>query len=135
MTPQQDAQLHGIEALPGQGRYAMTFRRPDGSEQAAVVQLADSGFTVAESSLPVGWTLAGDTTRAALDAVAALHTARAAGAGTAPALRDVDGGWDVGLGNVVLDAAGVPTCTAHAELVETGGVWECPECGARALLS
>lgn len=125
--------LHRIEALPGDGRYAVTFRRNDGGEQTAVAHLRDGDVEVAESALPVGWTLGSDVTRAALDAVTAVDAARRAGSAGVATLRDVDGGWDVGLGNVVLQG-GVPHCTAHGDLVVDGDVWVCPECGARAVL-
>lgn len=136
MTPgtSDDVVLHRLEALLGDGRYAVTFRRPDGGEQSAVVQLTDAGVTIAESALPVGWTLDSDTARATLDAVSALDHARRIGARSGVAtLRDVEGGWDVGLGNVVLGADGTPRCTAHGELVAQGDVWVCPECDARAV--
>lgn len=129
------AVLHRIEALPGQGRYAVTFRRPDGAEQAAVAQVGDSGVTVAESSLPSGWTTGSDAAQATFAAVAAVHEARRAAVGDTATLRDVEGGWDVGLGNIVLGKAGIPACTAHGDLIADGDVWTCPECGARAVFS
>jgi hypothetical protein len=49
-------------------------------------------------------------------------------------LQDVPGGWDVTLGNVVLDSDGVPACTAHGALIVKSGVYVCTECEARALL-
>ena len=62
----------------------------------------------------------------------AIDRARSLGP-TAVALVDVDGGWDVMMGNIVLGDSGVPTCTAHGDL-ERGDadVWVCAECGARA---
>jgi hypothetical protein len=69
------------------------------------------------------------------EAVRAVHRARAAGPRTAT-LVDVDGGWDVMMGNVVLGEHGVPVCTAHGPMpVGAGGVYECAECGARAAYS
>ena len=38
-----DAVLHRIEALPGAGRYAVTFRCADGSEQTAVMIVDGDG--------------------------------------------------------------------------------------------
>lgn len=130
--------LHRIEALAGEGRYALTFRRPDGSEQAAVAQIdgaddaVDAGaVAIAESALPPGWTAGSPAALATVEAVAAVHRARRALAPDAASLRDVDGGWDVGLGNVVL-TDGVPTCTAHGAMTQSDDVWVCAECGARA---
>jgi hypothetical protein len=126
------AVLHKIEALAGDGRYAVTFQRADRSEQTAVVQVAGDDVTAAEASLPDGWTTDSDSFRAMAEAVLAVQRARSAGP-KAAALTDVAGGWDVMMGNVVLSDTGVPTCTAHGELVDQGGGrWECPECGALA---
>jgi hypothetical protein len=127
------AQLQRIEALPGNGRYAVTFRRDDGGEQTAVMDVTGDGVQVAEANLPTGWTRESDAFRATADAVRAVHQARAAGP-AASTLVDVDGGWDVGLGNVVLSASGTPSCTAHGEMTSDGATYECPECGARAML-
>lgn len=125
--------MQRIEALPGTGRYAVTFRRHDGGEQTAVVDVTGDGVHVAEANLPDGWTHDSDAFRATADAVRAVHQARSAGpAGLT--LVDVDGGWDVGLGNVVLSGSRVPTCTAHGEMTPHVDVYECSECGARARL-
>lgn len=131
-----DAALHRIEALPGAGRYAVTFRNPDGTEQAAVVQLAEDDAEddteVAEASLPESWR-AGETRDQLIAAVRAFDTA-AKTTTQGSALRDVEGGWDVSLGNVVLNTAGVPECTAHGPMAEVGTKYECAECGAAAML-
>jgi hypothetical protein len=126
------AVLHRIEALAGDGRYAVTFQRTDRSEQTAVVQLSGSDVSAAEASLPEGWTRESDAFRAMAAALLAVQAARETGP-RAAALLDVDGGWDVMMGNVVLGDAGEPVCTAHGAM--TGGadeVFQCPECGARA---
>ena len=122
--------LHRIEALPGEGRYAVTFQRADGVEQTAVVQLAGSALDAAEASLPDGWTRAGAAFAALTDAVRAVDAARGTGPPVA-ALVDVDGGWDVMMGNVVL-IDNVPTCTAHGVMEPDGARFVCPACGARA---
>lgn len=127
------AVLHRIEALPGEGRYAVTFQRPDTSEQTAIVHLSDAHVDVAEASLPTGWTVASELFAATADAVRRFDEARRTSA-TAPALRDVPGGWDVSLGNVVLGEAGQPVCTAHGDLAMADGAYACPDCGAQALL-
>jgi hypothetical protein len=127
-----DAALQRIEALPGDGRYAVTFRRTDGSEQTAVVHMDDGRVDVAEASLPIGWTADSAEFAAVRAAVSAFDAARRQASGTA-SLRDVPGGWDVSLGNVVLTEADVPSCTAHGEMAADGDVYVCAECGARAL--
>jgi hypothetical protein len=126
-----DAVVHGIEALPGIGRYAVTFRRADGSEQTAVVHVTGTGIEVAEASLPTGWSRSSEVFRAVADAVLAVDAARTCA--PAVALRDVDGGWDVSLGNVVVGPSGMPVCSAHGELKEEGGVYVCNNCAARAV--
>jgi hypothetical protein len=66
--------------------------------------------------------------------VAAFDEARRH-APAAPYLRDIDGGWDVSLGNVTLNASGEPTCTAHGEMtLSDNDEYLCTECYARALL-
>ena len=124
--------LHRIEALAGSGRYAVTFQRPDNSEQTAVVQFTDGTIHAAEASLPAGWTRDSAAFAAMAEVVQAMDRARALGP-AATALVDVDGGWDVMMGNVVLGDGGAPTCTAHGPMTPVeNGVYECPECGARA---
>lgn len=124
--------LHSIEALPGAGRYAVTFRRTDGAEQTAVVQLAAGRVTAAEASLPAGWTLGSETFLAVADAVLAVERARES-LPPAAALTDIDGGWDVMMGNVVLGPDDEPSCTAHGPMQSRAGwVYVCIECGARA---
>lgn len=131
--------LHRIEVLPGAGRYAITFRRGDGAEQTAVLNVSGAEVTAAEASLPAGWALTDSAFAALADAVRAVERARHASPQTA-ALADVAGGWDVLMGNVVLDADGVPTCTAHGPMMvdqagDSGaaGAHVCAECGARAV--
>lgn len=129
-----DAVVHRIEALPGSGRYAVTWLRADGSEQTAVVHVRPDQVEVAEASLPPGLTADSTAFRAAAAAVRALDDARV----LVPTrqLRDVDGGWDVSLGNVRLDAAGAPECAAHGPLQGSGaGEYVCAECGARATIA
>jgi hypothetical protein len=127
-----DSVLHAIGALPGAGRYAVTFRRPDGSEQTAVIQLdGATGVDVAPASLPQGWTTDGAALLATIEAVRAFDAARRHSPVSA-SLRDVDGGWDVSLGNVVLGDAGRPTCTAHGAMSGENGTYVCAECGAQA---
>jgi hypothetical protein len=127
------AALVRIEALPGEGRYAVTFERSDGSEQTAVMHLSDGDLQVADASLPAGWTRESEAFAAVAHALRSFAAARRH-APAAPSLRDVPGGWDVSLGNVVLGPTGVPTCTAHGAMSQTDADWLCTECYARALL-
>jgi hypothetical protein len=127
------AALIRIEALPGEGRYAVAFERADGSEQTAVMHMTADGLAVAEASLPAGWTRDSEAFAATEAAVAAFDTARRH-APAGPALRDVEGGWDVSLGNVVLGESGLPECTAHGAMTAKGSEYLCPECYARARL-
>jgi hypothetical protein len=133
MLADVDAALHRIEALAGEGRHAVTFRRADGSEQAAVVHVTDGGLDVAAASLPPGCQPGSPEFAALVDAVSAFERARRQFP-VAAALRDIAGGWDVSMGNVVLAVDGRPTCTAHGEMAEQDGVWVCGVCAARALL-
>lgn len=126
------ARLHRIEALSGAGRYAVTFQRPDTSEQTAVVQVSGAQVDVAEASLPEGWSRDGAAFAAVAEVLLAVERARALGPSTAQ-LADVDGGWDVMMGNVVLGEGGGPTCTAHGPMEQSEpGIYQCAECGARA---
>ena len=75
-----EAVLTRIEALPGLGRYAVTFARSDGgSEQTATMQVEGSEIAVAEASLPPGWQRDSDVFRATAEAVLAFDAARATG--------------------------------------------------------
>lgn len=129
------AMLHRIEALPGDGRHAVTFRLADGTEQTAIVQLSTDGVDVAEASLPAGWRRDSELFLVTAEAVRAFDEARRRTVTAGPALRDVPGGWDVSLGNVVLGPSGTPTCTAHGELEVDGDTYLCRDCGARAQLA
>jgi hypothetical protein len=127
-----DAALQRIEALPGEGRYTVTFRRTDASEQTAVVHIDGDRIDVAEASLPSGWTTESAEFVAIAAAVAAFDAARRRTTRVA-SLRDVPGGWDVSLGNVVLVDTTTPVCTAHGAMDLDGDVYVCGECGARAI--
>jgi hypothetical protein len=126
------AALIRIEALPGEGRYAVAFERADGSEQTAVMHMTAEGLSVADASLPAGWSRDSEAFAATAAAVSAFDEARRhVPSGTA--LRDVDGGWDVSLGNVTL-LDGVPTCAAHGPMTTSGDQFICNQCYARARL-
>jgi hypothetical protein len=128
-----DSVLHRIEALPGSGRYAITFTFGAGVEQSAVAQVSDGQIVIAPASLPPDW----QNGSAAYEGLVAVLLAfdRTRHLANAPAeLLDVDGGWDVMIGNVVLDG-GVVTCASHGPMALHGDIWVCedPNCGARAI--
>ena len=126
-----DVGLHGIEALPGQGRYTITFRGAGGAEQTAIAQLNGPRLEIAPASLPDGWEAGSEQHGLLHAAISALEMARHSV--HAPAeLQDVDGGWDVMIGNVVLSPGNIVTCAAHGVMHLVDDVWTCPECGARA---
>jgi len=126
--------LHRIEALPGEGRYTVTFRATGGAEQSAIVHLTDDGLEVAPASLPEGWDQESESFALLSEAVRAVDRVRRAGAAPAE-LQDVEGGWDVMIGNVTLEAGNIVTCAAHGVMQLVDDVWTCPECGARAVFA
>jgi hypothetical protein len=133
-----DAILHRLEALPGEGRWAVTFRRGDGSEQTAVAHVTGDDpdtaeVEVAEASLPNAWARTDPAWLAAADAVRAGERSRRTSTPNTAVLRDPDGGWDVSLGNVVLGTDGRPACIAHGPLAAGAELWTCAECGAVAV--
>jgi uncharacterized protein YbdZ (MbtH family) len=130
-----DAELQRIAALPGSGRYELGFRSGDGALLTAVVEVdaTATAMRAAPASLPAGWTAGSAELAAVTEAVLALHRARTQ-ASPLPTLRDVPGGWDVSMGNVVL-TDGVPHCLAHGPMEMDGEAYVCPGCGARAVLA
>ncbi len=130
-----DPLVQRLEALPKRGSYAVTVVLDDGQERILVVTFVDGLPALPEANRPEGWAADSESARALLAAVMALHEARAiAGAGRAQ-LVDVDGGWDVSIGNVILAADGEPRCVSHGEMSAEVGVWTCPECGAAAMFA
>jgi hypothetical protein len=116
--------------------YTVTLVVAGNSERAILMQVVGDTVTVPEANLIPGWSATSETFRAVQSAVAAVHRARTAVGGSQPRLMDVAGGWDVGIGNIVLSDAGRPTCVSHGELARIdGNLVECAECGARALFS
>jgi hypothetical protein len=131
--------LHGVEpllikveALAEAGCYTLTFALESGEERAVVARLRD-GAAVVPVAAVTGWTADSPSYPATLAAVEAVHAARELAGPRGRRLHDVDGGWDVSLGNVVLDAADRPSCVTHGELAaESDAVYRCAECGAAA---
>jgi hypothetical protein len=131
-----DPLLKAVEALPREGSYTVTFVMPDGQERAIVTTAQAGKVVLPSANLPDGWNLDSPTFQAALAAINAVHQARElAGAGRV-LLLDVEGGWDVSIGNVVLSTSGIPSCVGDGDMEQTAaGVWKCTVCGAGALLS
>ena len=127
-----EPQLSKVEALAESGCYALTFALGTGEERSVVARLRD-GDAVLPVAAVSGWTVDSPTYAATVAAVRAVHAARELAMPQGRRLADVDGGWDVSLGNVVLDGDGRPSCVTHGPLAEeTGAVFACAECGARA---
>ncbi|MFL6161454.1 MAG: hypothetical protein ACJ74U_04425 [Jatrophihabitantaceae bacterium] len=127
-----EPRLTKVEALAEAGCYTLTFALPTGEQRAVVARLRD-GTTVLPVAAIGGWSADSPSYAATLAAVAAVHAARELAGPAGRRLRDVAGGWDVSLGNVVLDAAGRPSCVTHGELAaEPDAVFRCAECGAVA---
>jgi len=127
-----EPRLTKIEALAEAGCYAVTLALGSGEERAVVARLRDD--TVQLPAVAVdGWSAESAGYAATVAAVQAVHAARELAAPQGRRLSDVLGGWDVSLGNIVVDRAGRPSCVTHGELaVEPGEIYRCGECGALA---
>jgi len=132
--------LHGVEplltkveALAEAGCYTLTFALDSGEERAVVARLRDGAAVVPVTAVS-GWSPDSPSYAATVAAVEAVHAARELAGPRGRRLHDVAGGWDVSLGNVVLDDAGRPSCVTHGELAaEPDDVYRCAECGAAAI--
>jgi hypothetical protein len=128
-----DPLLHRLEALPEQGCYSVSFLLETGQERCVVMKVSDGDVLAPEANMVPGWSSASESFRAVLAAVRAFDTAREQLSGGA-LLRDVPGGWDVSVGNVILAEGGHPACVAHGELeLAQPATYACPTCGAQAL--
>jgi hypothetical protein len=126
--------LQKIEAQVEPGCYTLTFTLPAGEEQAVILRMRDGAPVLPSVNIFAGWSQ--DSAAAAAAVVQALHQARELAGSGRPTLADVDGGWDVGIGNVVLSEDGRPSCVAHGELDEKeASVYRCDTCGAAARFS
>lgn len=123
--------LQKIEALVEPGCYTLTFALPAGHEQAVVLRMRDGVPVLPSVNAFAGWSE--DSAAAAAAVVQALHQARELAGSPALRLTDLDGGWDVGLGNVILSEGGLPSCVAHGELDgRAAPIYRCESCGAGA---
>lgn len=129
-----DPRLNKIEALAEPGCYSLTFQLDGGDERAVVARVRDQ-----QAVLPVNaftnWPPDAPSYQAVVSVVQQLHQARESVGSSRSRLYDLAGGWDVGLGNVVL-ANGVPSCVGHGPLAPAEpGVFQCLDCGATAGLA
>jgi hypothetical protein len=132
-----DPLLRRIEALPEHGCYSVTFLLGASQERSVVMKVAGDDITdvvAPEANMLPGWSVESEPNRSVLEVVVAFHRARSQADGGGAVLRDVAGGWDVSVGNVMLDDAGRPACAAHGELEPdaAAGDFACAICGARA---
>lgn len=128
-----DPLLSRIEALTEPGCYSLTFILGSGEDRALVIRMRGDEPVLPSANSFAGWAPGSRIATAAIAVVRALHQARQGSGGAAGRLLDVEGGWDVGIGNVVLSAEGAPVCVAHGELAPAGsGVFRCETCGAAA---
>jgi hypothetical protein len=128
-----DPLLSKVQALGEPGCYSLTFALDTGAERELVIRMRGDEPIMPSANSFEGWTPGSRIVTATIAVVRALHQARQVGGGATQRLLDVEGGWDVGIGNVVLSAAGVPTCVGHGELAPAGdGVFRCETCGAAA---
>ncbi|HJQ00607.1 MAG TPA: hypothetical protein VJ851_03315 [Jatrophihabitans sp.] len=131
MLADVDPRLHKIEALAEPGCYSLTFQLDGGDERVVVARMRGELAALPANAF-ADWPTGSASYQAVVAAVLAVHTAREqAGPGQAR-LVDVEGGWDVGLGNVVLNA-GRPSCVSHGLLEQVDArTYRCPTCGAAA---
>ncbi|HEX2902426.1 MAG TPA: hypothetical protein VHO01_03125 [Jatrophihabitans sp.] len=126
-----DPQLAKLEALAEPGCYSLTFALDSGAERAVVARFRGDELNIPASAF-TGWSTQSQSYQAVAEAVRAVHRARELARPTGVRLLDIDGGWDVSLGNIVLEG-GQPACVSHGPLEPDGAAFRCPECGAAAV--
>ena len=128
-----DPLLRKIEALDEPGCYSVAFTLDTGEDRAVVIRMRGDEPVVPSANSFAGWAPGSRIVTATVAVVRALHQARQSTGGSGGQLVDIDGGWDVSIGNVVLSAEGAPSCVGHGELASAGdGVYRCETCGAAA---
>jgi hypothetical protein len=129
-----DPRLNKIEALAEPGCYSLTFQLDGGDERAVVARVRGQQAMLPANAF-ADWPASAASHQAVVSAVQQLHRARELAGPSRSRLFDLAGGWDVGLGNVVL-ADGVPSCVGHGPLAAAEpGVFQCLDCGAAAGLA
>jgi hypothetical protein len=128
--------LKRIEALAEEGCYSVAFLVGTATERSVILRFRDGDLHAPEANMIAGWSTDSASFQAVISAVRAVHEAREVVGAQRPQLQDVDGGWDVGLGNVVLSSTGDPACVADGDMQQTSPeLWQCQICGARARYS
>jgi hypothetical protein len=131
MLADVDPRLHKIEALAEPGCYSLTLQLDGGEERAVVARVRGTVATLPVSAF-AGWPAGSASYQAAVAAVLAVHTARELAGPSQARLIDIDGGWDVSLGNVVL-SDGRPSCVSHGSMEKVEpGTYRCQTCAAAA---
>jgi hypothetical protein len=131
-----DPLVQRIEALPKRGSFAVTLVLGDGQERILAITIGTEGDVVLpKANLPTGWSPDSAAGQSLLAAVTAFHQARTIASAGRALLVDVDGGWDVSIGNVILTGDGRPECVAHGVMTQLQSQFECEECGAAAVFA
>lgn len=126
-----DPRLNKIEALAEPGCYSLTFQLDGGDEQAVVARMRGQAATLPANAF-TGWAAGSASFQAVVGVVQGLHAARELAGPSQFHLIDLDGGWDVGLGNVIL-RDGQPACVSHGPLeLLAPARYRCAVCGAKA---
>jgi hypothetical protein len=129
-----DPLLYRIEALPDHGCYLASFVLGSGQQCGLTMRVDGDDVLVQPGGAIHDWPETAESFRAALAAVRAIDYARER-VGTGGGLRDVPGGWDVRVGNVVLSIGGLPSCVAHGDMERTRpATYRCDICGSIAQL-
>jgi hypothetical protein len=127
-----DPQLSKVEALTEPGCVQVTLDLPSSEQRAVVARFRDGEIDLPAQAV-TGWSPDSASFQATVAALVAVHAARELARPQGRRLHEVAGGWDVGLGNIVLDPAGQPACVTHGALeADPDSIYRCPECGAAA---
>src|ERR1700710_867873 len=104
-----DPLLQSVAASPRAGEYSAVLLMPDGLAHAVLIRVNGTAVELTAGQ-PAEWSSRSPSYLGLVATVLALDAARAAAASSTRAqLHDVDGGWDVSLGNVVRGPTGAPT--------------------------
>lgn len=134
MLADVDPRLDKIEALAEPGCYSLTFQLDGGDERVVVARMRGKLAALPANAF-ADWPSGSASYQAVVAAVQAIHTARELAGPSQAQLVDIEGGWDVGLGNVVL-SDGQPSCVSHGPLEQVEpGRYRCQTCGAAACYS
>ena len=128
-----DPLLRKIEALDEPGCYSVTFTLDTGEDRAVVIRMRGDEPVVPSANSFTGWAPGSRIVTATVAVVRALHQARQSTGGSGAQLADIDGGWDVSIGNVVLSPDGSTQLRGARRAGPSGdGVYRCETCGAAA---